>query len=232
MPETKTFLIDHIPTVLYGAQSERLYLSVHGKAGCKEGSEGFAAIACKKGWQVLAIDLPEHGARRDEKGTFYPWIAVPDLQTVMEYCKQRWPHIALRASSIGVWFSMLALADEPLESTLFVSPILDMNTLIADMMGWAGVTVERLEQEGTIPTSFGETLSWRSLTYAKAHPITAWRHKTAILYAGKDNLTARATVDGFTARFGCGLTVMPDGEHWFHTKEQLAVLDGWYERML
>ena len=54
----------------------------------------------------------------------------------------------------------------------------------------------------------------------------------AILYAGKDHLTAREAVDDFARRFGCTVTVMENGEHWFHTEEQLAVLDAWLRREL
>ena len=39
-------------------------------------------------------------------------------------------------------------------------PILDMEKLIRDMMGWAGATQEQIQQVGEIPTTFGETLSW------------------------------------------------------------------------
>ena len=31
----------------------------------------------------------------------------------------------------------------------------------------------------------------------------------------------------FAARIGAPLTVMPGGEHWFHTPEQMAFLDAW-----
>ena len=62
--------------------------------------------------------------------------------------------------------------------------------------------------------------------------ITQWDSPTAILYAGKDHLTARETVDDFARRFGCTVTVMENGEHWFYTEEQLAVLDAWLRRGL
>lgn len=108
-----------------------------------------------------------------------------------------------------------------------MSPVLDMEKLIRDMMGWAGVAQEQLKQAGEIPTAFGETLSWKYLTYGLEHRITKWDSPTAILYAGQDHLTARETVDNFAQRFGCAVTVMENGEHWFHTEEQLAVLDAW-----
>lgn len=60
----QTIKIEAIPAVLYGDQADRVWLYVHGKHGCKEEGEAFARVVCPKGWQVLAVDLPEHGARR------------------------------------------------------------------------------------------------------------------------------------------------------------------------
>lgn len=219
--------IGEIPAVLYGDKSDRLSLFVHGKRGHKEEGAEFAAIVCPKGWQVLAIDLPQHGMRQNTQSSFDPWHIVPELQTVMSYAKMRWAEIALRATSIGAWFSMLAFRDEPISNALFVSPVLDMERLIRNMMRWAGVDEARLEAEQEIVTDFGETLTWRYLQYAKEHPIDKWSAPTEILYPGKDNLTERTVVEDFIRRFGCGLTVMEEGEHWFHTPEQLAVLRDW-----
>ena len=217
-----------IPTVLYGENSDRVWLFVHGKCGYKEEAEAFAEIVCPKGAQVLAIDLPGHGERKAEAG-FDPWHVVPELREVMANLRQRWAHVSLRANSIGAWFSMLAFPGAPPEQALFVSPVLDMRQLIQSMMLWASADETRLEREGEISTNFGETLSWDYLQYAKAHPIVTWAAPTAILYAGRDNLTGRETVDAFVRRFNCKLTVMETGEHWFHTPEQLAVLKSWEE---
>ena len=51
---------------LYGPPADRVWLYVHGKGGCKEEAADFAALACPRGWQVLAADLPEHGARHGD----------------------------------------------------------------------------------------------------------------------------------------------------------------------
>ena len=63
------------------------------------------------------------------------------------------------------------------------------------------------------------------------HPIT-WQVPTEILYAGGDHLVSRQTVERFAAEHGATLTVLEGGEHWFHTEEQLAFLDGWVKRVL
>ena len=75
------FEIAGIPALLVGEPSERLYLYVHGKMGCKEEALDFAERACPAGYQVLAIDLPEHGQRKLPVGyqvgrTFVPRARV------------------------------------------------------------------------------------------------------------------------------------------------------------
>lgn len=224
------FMVHHISAILYGDSSDNLFLYIHGKMGSKEEAVRIAEIVCPKGYQVLSIDLPGHGERTGEMKRFVPWEVVPELQAVYANTQKRWKRISLYANSIGAYFSLLALRDAKLEKSLFVSPILDMEKLIRDMMDWAGVTQEQLQQAGEIPTAFGETLSWSYLTYAAEHRITEWDSPTAILYAGHDHLTARETVDAFAKRFGCTVTVMENGEHWFHTEEQLAVLDAWLRK--
>ena len=107
-----------------------------------------------------------------------------------------------------------------------------MEALICKMMGWAGVSEERLAREGRIPTTFGQTLSWEYLRYVRTHPARRWRTPTAILYGARDHLTDRETVEAFAARNGCRLTVEEAGEHWFHTPEQLAVVDRWQRACL
>lgn len=226
------FLIGHIPAILCGAESDKVFLFIHGKDGCKEEAAAFADSASRSGWQVLGIDLPEHGERKNGGVQMLPWNAVPELQTLMVYAKQHWKNIAVRANSIGAWFSMLSFAGEPIHKCLFVSPILDMEKLIKNMMRWAQVTEERLQKEGQIQTSFGETLSWEYLSYVRSHPISSWNAPTSILYAGQDNLTDRATVEDFAKRHHANLTVMENGEHWFHTPEQLAFLKQWTETEL
>ena len=221
------FSIGNIPAVLYGEEADQVFLFVHGKCGYKEEGEAFGEIVCPRGWQVLAADLPEHGSRKGEKESFDPWHVVPELKSLLAYARARWSRVALRANSIGAWFSMLAFQEEPLEQCLFVSPVLNMPGLIGRMMQWAGVTEEELEARETIETSFGETLSWRYFQYAQSHPVQTWPHPTAILYAGRDELTPRQEAEDFAGQFRCDLAVMEEGEHWFHTSAQLAELDRW-----
>lgn len=221
--KTDYFKLNHIPAVLYGETADKVCLFVHGKCGNKEEAEKLAEIICPHGFQVLGIDLPEHGERKNKSSKLVPWVAVSELQNALKYAHERWQSISLHATSIGGYFSLLAFGDEVFEKALFVSPVADMRVLIENMMMWAGVSEERLKAEKEIPTDFGETLSWEYYTYVKAHPIAKWNSKTAVLYAGHDNLTDRKTITKFAEQFGCDLQIYEDGEHWFHTEEQLAV---------
>lgn len=60
----------------------------------------------------------------------------------------------------------------------------------------------------------------------RKHPVT-WSVSTDILYGGKDNLTSIETITAFAKAHHASLTVMEDGEHWFHTEEQMRFLDDW-----
>ena len=69
-------------------------------------------------------------------------------------------------------------------------------------------------------------MSWEYLCYVRNKPIN-WQVPTKILYGGKDNLTSYETIKKFAAVHQAELTVMEEGEHWFHTKEQMDFLDKW-----
>ncbi|MCQ4935993.1 hypothetical protein [Anaerotignum propionicum] len=57
----KYFKINEVPAVLLGEQSDKLFMFVHGQGGNKDEAKAFADVACPLGWQVLGVDLPEHG---------------------------------------------------------------------------------------------------------------------------------------------------------------------------
>lgn len=230
--EIQRFMIDKIPAILWGNPSSQLYIYIHGQHGCKEGAEFLAHLVTCHKWQALSFDLPEHGERSAEIDSFNPWNVVPELLAIMKYAKRRWDKIALYADSIGAWFSMLGLGNQKIENCLFVSPVLDMQQLISNMMHRARGSKKQLQRELIIPISFGHTLSWEYLTYVIKHPITKWSIPTQILYGGHDSLVKRTIVEEFSKRFNCKLTVMESGEHWFHTQEQLDVLSKWIENSL
>ena len=189
-------------------------LYIHGKGGSAKETEQINPFC--DGYDVHGIDLAD----------FTPWGTKQQIQNTFEALKKEYNSVSVIGNSIGAYFSMFALQNSFVEKAFFISPILDMEKLILDMMLWANVTEQELREQGTIDTNFGETLSWEYLTFVREHPIH-WKTPTEILYAEQDNMTSRETVDGFVSTHQAKLTVMPKGEHWFHTPEQIAFLGKW-----
>ena len=186
--KTERFTLKNIPLLLIGEPSRKVYLYVHGKNGSKEEALDFAELACPAGYQVLALDLPEHGERKNAPERLLPWVVLPELQLIYQYAKVHWRSVSLRATSIGAWFSMLALQAKPLRSALLLSPVVDMEDLITNMMQWANASEAQLKEVGEISTDFDETLSWQYLCWVREHPYQ-WKVPTQVLYGAKDNLT-------------------------------------------
>ena len=155
-----------------------------------------------------------------------PWDAGREIEKEIRALKAGYDSIILIANSIGAYFSMNADIDDLIEKAFFISPVVDMEKLIAGMMSRAGVTEATLRSRKTIQTSSGEELSWDYLSYVREHPVE-WNAPTEILYGSEDALTDCGTIRSFSLERGAGLTVMEGGEHWFHTEEQLRFLDDW-----
>jgi len=160
-----------------------------------------------------------------------PWEAKEEFPKFFDTACQNYGSVVVIANSIGAFYTMNALSDREIEKAYFISPVVDMEKLIEDMMMWANVTEDELHEQKEIQTSFGETLSWEYLCYVKEHPI-AWTIPTHILYGEKDNLTSYETISEFANKINATLTVMKNGEHWFHTKEQMKFLDDWMEQFV
>jgi hypothetical protein len=155
-----------------------------------------------------------------------PWDAKKEFPIYFDSVAAGYGEVTLIANSIGAFFSMNALADKPIKQAYFISPIVNMEKLICDMMTWTGVSEEELREKKTVPTNFGETLSWEYLCYVRENPFK-WLIPTKILYGSNDNLTSLETMREFAQKIGAPLTIMDGGEHWFHTAEQMTFLDNW-----
>ena len=191
-----------------------LVLYIHGKNGSAAESEHYRPLF--PGYDVVGLDYKSDT----------PWEAGEEIRKAAEELTSEYDSIILIANSVGAFFAMFAGIDSQIQKAYLISPIVDMEKLIADMMGWAGVTEAELEARGVISTSFGEDLSWEYLSYVREHPIR-WNVPTEVLYGSRDQMTSYETVSAFADKYGAGLTVMEGGEHWFHTQEQMRFLDDW-----
>lgn len=156
----------------------------------------------------------------------YPWDFQKEFSNFIENIYTKYKKISIIANSIGAYFTMLSLTNKNIEKAFFISPIVDMEKLITDMMFLENITEKELYKKKKIKTSFGETLSWDYLTFVRKNPIE-WNVPTYILYGEKDNLTSYEMILNFTNKSKANLTIMRDGEHWFHTDEQMEFLNNW-----
>lgn len=223
--------IDGIPAIIWGENSPKVFIAVHGNMSSK--SDDTIVILAEKltqlGSQVLSFDLPEHGERQNDPTPCKVQYCVKDLYAIMEYAKTKWNEISLFACSMGAYFSLLAYKDVDLKQCLFLSPVVDMERIINNMMSWFSISEAQLQAEKEAATPIGQVLYWDYYCYVKEHPINSWNKPTAILYGSDDDLCEFDTVSNFARHFNCDLTVMEHGEHYFHTEKQLAFFKHWIE---
>ena len=213
---------------------------IHGKGGSATESEHYKPLFPDS--EVIGLDYQTFS---DLKGTecgvaISPWETGKEIRIAVDELKCKYENVILIANSIGAFFSMIATPhfdhrsknagiDDIIQKAYFISPIVDMEKLITDMMQWANVTEQELESKGVIHTDFGEDLSWKHLNYVRNHPIE-WRVLTQILYGRNDHLTSSETITDFAHKHQATLTIMEGGEHWFHTEEQMTFLDNWIKQ--
>ena len=139
-----------------------------------------------------------------------PWEVLPLLNEVRDYLYENWKHVSIRANSIGSWFSLLAFQGQEVEQALFVSPILDMKRFIELM-----------------PQREDDYYEW-----VVSNLITQWNAPTYILRPETDLVVSEEVGCDFISEYQCKVTTMPNGEHWFHTPEQLAYMKAWEKKII
>lgn len=197
-----------------GKAMKSLVIYIHGKGGNAAEAEHYKPLF--PDCEVMGFDYKAEN----------PWDAKDEFIKYLESVSAGYDQVYLVANSIGAYFSMISLSSSRITKAYFISPMVDMEKLICDMMMWAGVSENELREKKNIATNFGETLSWEYLSYVRENPIR-WTIPTRILYGSKDNLVSLETVTEFANKINAPLTVMEGGEHWFHTDEQMKFLDEW-----
>ena len=194
--------------------TEKCLMYIHGKGGSALEAEHYRML------------FPEYTVIGLEYYSTTPWEAGEEIARTFRDLDEKYDEIVLVANSIGAFFAMNAQIADCVQRAFFISPIVDMVGLIEGVMAQANITESELEARSTIPVSPDFILSWEYLVYVREHPI-CWSVPTEILYGQHDALTSYETMSAFSERHGAKLTVMSNGEHWFHTEEQMSFLDAW-----
>lgn len=194
---------------------KKAVIYVHGRNGSADEADHYRRFFDET-YDVIGFDYK----------TEFPWEAKEEFSDYFNTIGKNYKNVLLIANSIGAYSSLISLSEKHIEKALLISPVVDLEKLILDMMKRAKVTEEELYLKEELKTSCGESLSWKYLSYVRNNPIT-WNVLTSILYGEKDHITSLDTITSFANKINARLTVMPDGEHWFHTREQMDFLDNW-----
>lgn len=219
-----------IPALLWGEVNNKMLIAIHGDLSNKEDAiiKRLTERAISKGYCVLSFDLPEHGERKGFNYDCNPQNCISDILAVYYYAKSRSSEISLFACSIGACFGFLALGDKILHKALLLSPVVNMERVIQNMMIGFQVSEQRLKREKKIALPIGKTLDWDYYTYIKEHPISLDKtFPIMILYGSKDSLLAKEDIVDFTRRYNAELTTLENAEHYFYTDEQLIFFELW-----
>ena len=203
-----------------GVIMKNAVIYIHGKGGNSVEAEHYKKIFNDK-YKIIGFDYKSK----------FPWDAKIEFSKFFDSIVSEYDDIYLIANSLGAYFSMLSLYDKKIKKAMFISPIVDMEKVILNMMSFLNISEEKLYREKEISTSSGETLSWEYLSYVRDNPID-WNVPTDILYAENDNITSLETMMNFVNKTNSRLTIMKNGEHYFHTEEQMNFLDTWFKRFV
>jgi len=84
-----------------------------------------------------------------------PFDAKVEFSNYFDLIIPKYNNTLLIANSIGAYFSLISLADKKIEKAMLISPIVDMERLILDMMIGENVSDEELSIKKEIETSLG-----------------------------------------------------------------------------
>ena len=103
-----------------------------------------------------------------------------------------------------------------------------MEELIIQMMAQAGITEGELKREKRSIHPVGKNIV--------GVPVLCQKESSCLEYSYRSVVWGERPYDVLRNDIRIcevdrrGLTVMKGGEHWFHTKEQMAFLDAWIKR--
>ena len=199
---------------------KKVIVYVHGKGGSAQEANYYRKFF-DDNFDIIGFDYKSET----------PWDAKLEFSNYFDLIIPKYNKTLLIANSIGAYFSLISLSKFPIKKALFISPVVDMESLILDILNRENISEEELRLKKVIHTSFAETLSWEYLSFVRSNPII-WNIPSTILYGKNDNITSFKTIIDFSEKINADLTVMENGEHWFHTEEQMLFLDNCFEKFI
>ena len=121
---------------------KNIVIYVHGKGGSAAEAEHYRQLFPDS--EVIGFDY--HAQT--------PWEAKEEFPEFFAQQRKHCDRLTLVANSIGAFFSLSSLDGALVDSACLISPVVDMEKLIENMMLWADVTEQELAEKLEIPTDF------------------------------------------------------------------------------
>ena len=113
---------------------DKIAVYIHGKDGNVNEAEHYKPL------------FPQYDVKGFDYKAQTPWEAKKEFSSAIRSLCKEYESVTLIANSIGAYFALHSLAGQRIEKAFLISPIVDMEELIIQMMAQAGITEGELEK--------------------------------------------------------------------------------------
>ena len=110
----------------------KVVIYIHGKGGNAEESVHYKSLFSD--CDVVGLNYTAQ----------FPWEAKKEFPPLFDLICKNYKSVQVIANSIGAYLAMNALSDKQIEKAYFISPVVNMEKLITDMMFTSNVTEDEL----------------------------------------------------------------------------------------
>ena len=121
-----------------GTHLKKVIIYIHGKGGNYLEAEQYKKNC--PGFDIYGIDFND----------YLPWIVKNKFVDFYNNVQNKYDQIYILANSIGAYLAMNSLQKCKIKKALLISPILDMEQLIIDMINWANTSEKELAEKREI----------------------------------------------------------------------------------
>jgi putative alpha/beta hydrolase len=212
----------------WGEPGGRAVIGVHGQFSNKHDPvmARCGDVIASWGDQLITFDLPAHGDRQDDKA-FTPMDASPEVRAFARLARSQSTEVSLLANSIGAYFSLCDTPAGTFERAWMVSPLLDLEYYIRDIMAEYSVTDEQLEAQTVIDTPRG-VLERSYLRFVEEHPARL-NAPSWIIRGDQDEVVPLNALSRFVGAPGVELVQVEGGQHFLGQPPHLDTVVAWFE---
>ena len=186
---------------------------IHGLYGNHRESDFYSFFSKKH--DVIGLDYQDGN----------PWEVKEKIIKEFSEIYSKYKTVYVIANSIGAFYTYMYLSDFRIAKAFFISPLVNMRQVIEKTAKSHKITIEQLKEERIITLEDGQVLSYDF--YESLSSKDNWSAKTHILYGEKDKLVDKESIYKFVVNHNASLTIMKNGEHYFHTPGQLKYIRKW-----